>query len=125
MSTKLKIKSKLVKFLVSSNFHSSFIKISNARVVDNLNLPSYTMTRDFPHLQDIDLETTSDKSIPILIGFDMPQLHLYRDTRIGDKDQLVGLLSKLGLVLMGGKSESNLSDSNTLFLTFSIEMLKC
>ena len=125
MSTKLKIKSKLVNFSVSSNFHPSRIEISNAWVVDNLNLPSYTMTKDFPHLRDIDLERTSDKSISILIGADMPELHLHRDTRIGDKDQPVGLLTTLGWVVMGGKSKTNLSNSNALFnlLNRDAEML--
>ena len=125
MSTKLKIKSKLVNFLVSSNFHPSRIEISNAWVVDNLNLPSYTMTKDFPHLRDIDLERTSNKSISILISADMPELHLHRGMRIGDKDQLVGLLTTLGWVVMDGKSKTNLSNSNALFnlLNRDTEML--
>ena len=108
MSTKLKTKSKLVNFSVSSNFHPSLIEISNVWVVDNLNLPSHTMTKDFPHLRDIDLERASDKSISILIGADMPELDLHTDMRIGDKDQSVGLLTTLGWVFMGGKSRSNL-----------------
>ena len=115
MLKKLKIKSKLVKFSVLSNFHPPRIEISNAWVVDNLNLPSYKMTKDFSHLRDIDLERTSDKGISILIGADMPELHLHRDTRIGDRDQPVGLLTTVGWVFMGGKSKTNLSDSNASF----------
>ena len=46
---------------------------------------------------------------------DMPGLHLHRDRRTGNKDQPVGLLTKLGWVLMGGKSKTNLSDSNASF----------
>ena len=68
MPPKLKIKSKFVNFSVSSNCHPFCIEISNAWVVDNLNLPSYTMANDCPHLRDFDLERTSDKSISILIG---------------------------------------------------------
>ena len=45
----------------------------------------------------------------------MPELHLHRDGRIRDKDQSVGLLTMLGWVLMGEKSETNLSNSNTSF----------
>ena len=125
MSTKLKIKSKLVNSSVSSNFHPSRIEISNAGVVDNLNLPSYTITKDFSHIRDIDLERTSDKSISILIGTDMPELHLHRDTRIVDKDQPVGLLTTPSSVLMGGKSKTNLSNSNASFslLNRDAEML--
>ena len=43
----------------------------------------------------------------------MPKLHLHRDTRIGDRDQPVGLLNTLGQVLMDGKFKTNLSDSNS------------
>ena len=64
MSTKLKINSKLVNFSVLSNFHPSCIEISNAWVVDNLNLPSYKMTKDFPHLPDIGLERARNKASP-------------------------------------------------------------
>ena len=125
MSTKFKTKSKLVNFSVRSNFHPSRIEISNSWVADNLNLPSYTMKKDFPHLRDIDLERTSNKSISILIGADMPGLHFHRDARIGGKDQPVGLFTTLGWVLMGGKSKTSLSDSNTLFnfLNRDVEML--
>ena len=125
MSTKLKIKSKLVNFSVTSNLHAYRIEISNAWVVDNLNLPSYKMTNDFPHLRAIDLERTSDKGTSILIGADMPELHLHRDTSIGDKDQPVGLLTTLGWMIVGGKSKTNLSDSNASFnfLNRDAEML--
>ena len=54
------------------------------------------MTKNFLRLRDIDLETTSEKFISILIGADMPELHLYRDARIGYIDQSVGLLTTLG-----------------------------
>ena len=45
----------------------------------------------------------------------MPELHLHRDMRNGDKDKLVGLLTTLGWMLTGGKSKTNLSDSNASF----------
>ena len=45
----------------------------------------------------------------------MPELYLYRDARFGKKDQSMGLLTTLGWVLMGGKSKTNLSGSDTLF----------
>ena len=48
----------------------------------------------------------------------MPEPHLYRDARFGDKDQSVGLLTTLGWVLMGEKSKINLSGSDTLFNFF-------
>ena len=64
------------------------------------------------------MEATSDKFISILIGAEMPEPHLYRDARFGDKDQSVGLLTTLGWVLMGEKSKTNLSGSDTLFNFF-------
>ena len=56
---------------------------------------------------------------------DMPELHLHRDRRTGNKDQPVGLLTTLGWVLMGGKSKTNLSDSNASlnFLNRDAKML--
>ena len=102
-------------FSVLSNFHPSRIEISDGWVVNDLNLPFYKMAKDFSHLRDIDLERTSDKGISILIGADMPELHLHRDTRIGDKDQPIGLLTAVGWMLMVGKSKTNLSDSNPSF----------
>ena len=45
----------------------------------------------------------------------MPELHLHIDMRNGDKDKLVGLLTTLGWMLTGGKSKTNLSDSNASF----------
>ena len=73
------------------------------------------MTIGFPHLRGINLERTSNKGISILIGADMPELHLQRDTRIGDNDQPVGLMTTLGWVLIGGKSKTDLSDGNASF----------
>ena len=76
------------------------------------------MTKDFLRLQEIDLEATSDKLIPILIGTEMTELHLNREARFRDKDRSVGLSTTLGWVLMGGKSKTNISGSDTLFNFF-------
>ena len=64
MPTNMKIKSKLANFSVSSNFHSSRIEISNAWVVDNFNLSSYTMTKDSPHLRDMTWKGQAIKPSP-------------------------------------------------------------
>ena len=76
------------------------------------------MTKDFLRLREIDLEATSDKFISILIGTEMTELHLNKEARFGDKDRSVGLPTTLGWVLMGGKSKTNISGSNTLFNFF-------
>ena len=53
------------------------------------------------------------------------QSHLHMDTRTGDKDKSVGLLTTLGWVFMVEKSKTDLSDSNALFnfLNRDAEML--
>ena len=58
----------------------------------------------WPHLKDIPLET-SDKEISVLLGADLPQLHISYDVRVGENDHPVGMLTKLGWVLLGGKAD--------------------
>ena len=49
------------------------------------------------------------------MGADMPELYLYADARIGEKDQPARLLTTLGWLLMGGKFKTNLSHNNASF----------
>ena len=65
------------------------------------------MINNFPHLQSIKLELPDEEDFSVLIGADMPHLHMYTDTQIGEKDQAIALLATHGWVLMGGKSNSN------------------
>ena len=65
------------------------------------NLASYTVTKDFPHSHNIDLEQKSNKNISFLISVNMPELHLQGDKRIGNKDQPVGILDYLELGAYG------------------------
>ena len=58
----------------------------------------------WPYLKDIPFET-SDKEISVLIGADLPQLHINYDVRVGENDHPVGMLTKLGWVLLGGKAD--------------------
>ena len=58
----------------------------------------------WPHLKDIPLETFN-KEISVLIGADLPQLHISNDVRVGENDHSVGMLTKLGWVLLGGKAD--------------------
>ena len=107
-----KIPSKLVNFSISLSHHPSPINISNAWVVENLNLPAYRMKNDFAHLRDIKLEQLHDKSISILIVADKPHLHLYTESRIGNTNEPVALLTTLGWVLMGRKSNNSKISTN-------------
>ena len=78
------------------------------------------MKNDFAHLKDIKLEQLHDKNISILVGADELHLHLYTENRIGNTNEPVALLTTLGLVLMGGKS--NNSKISTNFLKRESEM---
>ena len=54
------------------------------------------MEKDFSHLKDIKLEQLNDTNISILIGADELKLHLYTESRIGNKKSQ--LLCSLHLV---------------------------
>ena len=79
------------------------------------------MKNDFAHLKDIKLEQLHDKNISIFIGPDEPHLDLYRESRIGNTNEPVTLVTTLGWVLMGGKS--NNSKISTSILKWESEML--
>ena len=104
--TKSKISSKLVNFSISSRHHPSPINIPNAWVAENLNFPAYRMENYFSHLKDIKLEQLNDTNISILIRGDEPRLHFYTESRIGNTNEPVALLT-LGWVPIGGKSNKN------------------
>ena len=72
------------------------------------------------HLKDIKLEQLNDTNITILVRADEPHLHLYTESRRGNTNKLVALLTTLGWVLMGG--ESNNSKISTNFLKRESEM---
>ena len=79
------------------------------------------MKNDFVHLKYIKLEQLHDKNISIFIGADEPHLDLYRESRIGNTNEPVALVTTLGWVLMGGKS--NNSKISTSFFKWESEML--
>ena len=60
------------------------IKFENVRVVDELNLIPYKIKQNFhkqiEHLKDIHFDTSST-DVSLLIGADMPELHLANEIR--------------------------------------------
>ena len=101
--------SRLANFSLSSKHHPNQLEVKNAWFVDTLNLPQQKVAPNdiknrWPHLKDIPFET-SDKEISVLIGADLPQLHINYDVRVGENDHPVGMLTKLGWVLLGGKAD--------------------
>ena len=103
---------KFVNFYIFSPLHPSKIPISNAWVVENLDLPRFkinknTIKKEWKHLQDLPIEVDNNKEISILIGADFPHLHLSRNVRIGKETEPI--LTPLGWVLMRGKETVTVS----------------
>ena len=70
--------------------------MKNAWIVDSLNLPSQCISkaeiqREWAHLKDVPIDVIN-KSISILIGADLPHLHICHI--------FIAILTKLGLVLL-------------------------
>ena len=111
---------KLVNFHISSPLHSSKIPISNAWLVENLDLPRFkinknTIKNEWKHLQDLLIEVDISKEISILIGADFHFLHLSYNVRIGKEMRQemrhkrwdIAILTPLGWVLMGGEGNGD------------------
>ena len=93
INQKSKVKSKLVNFSLSSKLLPVRIKFENDWVVDELNLMPYKIDQNFhkqfEHLKDIHFDTSSS-DVSLLIGADMPELHLPNEIRKGNKNEPVG-----------------------------------
>ena len=85
---------------MSSKLHPITIKFEYVWVVDELNLVPYKINQNFrkqfEHLKDINFDTSST-DVSLLIGADMPELHLPNEIRKGDKNEPIGIK----LVLVG------------------------
>ena len=73
--------SKLVNFSIYSDIHPENVQIQNAWVVENLNLPKHQIDQKlfkqtFSHLKDIEFHFSNEQDISILIGADIPELHI-------------------------------------------------
>ena len=85
--------SKLLNFHIFYPLQPSKIPISNAWVVENLDLllrfkiNKNTIKKEWRHLQNLPIEVDNSKEISILIGADFPHLHLSRNTRIGKETE--------------------------------------
>ena len=88
------------------------MNIQNTWVVDSLNLPKYELNHEqlkyeFPHLKNVDFSLPDNSKVSILIGADVPELHICCDVKQVQKKQPIAILSPLGWVLMGGIALSN------------------
>ena len=118
ISQKLKISSvistaktkpqKLVIFSVSSNHSPEKMKIENAWVIENLNLPSVKVSKEdiqnkWEHLKESSIEMLN-LNISLIVGADMSHQHISLDLSSEDNNDQIGVSSKLSWVIMKGKS---------------------
>ena len=108
ISKSIAVRSKLVTFSTSSRHH---LQVHNAWVVDILNLPPQKISKReiqsrWPHLIKIPLDI-NNKDISILIGAEILQLHINHDAVMGRPSEPVAMLTKLGWVLLEGKTKKD------------------
>ena len=66
--------------------------------------------KKWDHLRDIELpELSSNCEVGVLIGADMPQIHLQHYIRVGNFDAPVAVKTILGWVLIGGKRSNSVN----------------
>ena len=95
ISTSISVTSKLVEFSICSSYHPDQIEVKNAWVVDSLNLPSQRISkaeiqRKRSHLRDVPIDV-SDTDISILIGADLPHLHVCHDVISGNQNEPIAM----------------------------------
>ena len=98
--------------------------MTNVWVVDNLRLPKQKIDIEdlkgsYQHLRDLNLNSTDDSDATILIGADFPQLHLYKDIKIGKDHEAIAIQSTLGWVLLGGKVNNKNNISSNSFQSYT------
>ena len=111
LSMSNKMKSKLVKFSISSCRHPQPLQIKNTWVIQDLQLLTSPVTassfkRKYSHLSEIQFDSPQDKNIKIFIDADHPNLHLYTEIKSGNNDEPIALHAILGWVLFGGKQST-------------------
>ena len=101
------ISSNLVSFSLSSPSHPQYIAVTNALVVETLDVPTlklslYLLSSQYPHLSNVAF-TPLTKEISILIGADMSELHLHLNCKLGRPSEPAAIETKLGWVIFGEK----------------------
>ena len=119
--------SKLVNFKIPSSSHPKTIEITNAFIVPHLNsntkpVDPNVLKETFPHLSDINQPKLYNCDVTILIGINFPQLLVNHEYRCSDNENdPFAVRAKLGLVLMGGKTNGKQVNLNFLETNISLE----
>ena len=112
VSQKSNVESKLLNFSLSLKLHPLRIQFENVWVVDELNLMPYKINQNshkkFEHLKDTYFDTSSTV-VSLLIGADMPELHLPNEIRKGNKNEPIRIKLVLGWVLFEGNNKEKYS----------------
>lgn len=111
ISSSVSVTSKLVEFTISSNHHPEKFEVKMAWVVGALNLPSQSVSkaeiqRKWSHLRDVPIDIIN-KDVSIIIGADLPHLHICHNAISGDQNESVAMLTKLCRVLLGGNGNKS------------------
>lgn len=93
---------------MSSNHSPEKMKIENAWVIENLNLPSVKVSKEdiqnkWEHLKESSIEMLN-LNVSLIVGADMSHQHISLDLSSEDKNDQIGVSSKLSWVIMKGKS---------------------
>ena len=101
------VSSNLVSFSLSSKPHPQHITVTNARVVEELDIPTpkfplHHLSSQYPHLSNVPFTHLTEK-ISILTGADIPELHLHLNYKLGRPCEPVAIETKLGWVIFRGK----------------------
>ena len=94
------ISSNLLRFSLSSPSHPQYTTVTNAWVVEELDIPTPTfslhhLSSQYSHLSNVPFTPLTEK-ISILNGADMPKLHLHFNYKLGRPSEPVAIETKLG-----------------------------
>ena len=131
ISTSVSVTSNLVEFSICSAHHPDQIEVRNTWVVPSQRISKAEIQRKWSYLKDVPTDVI-DKDISILIGADLPYLHICHDVISGNQNEPIAVLTKLGWVLFGGnnnKTEISLnhftSDHNLKNLVERFRDIEC
>ena len=92
---------------VSSQSHPQYITIKDAWVTEELDIPTpevslHHLSSLYPQLSNVPFTPLIEKML-ILVGADMPELHLHLNYKLGRPSEPVAIETKLDWVIYGGK----------------------
>jgi len=124
----INIKSQLVNFKIESNQSKGIsYEIESAWVVPNLTVSYHKINiketqSKYKHLQNVNLPKLNPGDVTVLIGTDHSHLLVHHDFKIGEDHEPCAVETKLGWVLMGGRTSKSTSIKANLIETSSFNI---